>query len=1053
MEAIAALSLACNIIQVIDSTSKAVKACGQFYKYGTTVDIEDLSYSLPPGTQLSKTDAALVELGKRVHDLAESLSKELNSLKIAPGLGRRAALVKTFHLKWRASRIDELKRKLDGLVQVLDNKILVQLSEKLSLTLRNQGDILKALNDRQKEIAQQIIEGATTVEKLVSSQGAQARSHVTQEHLVTRSRIDQIDKKIDQVVDTQLQKVEFDKFMQSLHFPGINWRQDTIEEAHEKTFEWIFESLEDTPERWHNFPSWLRSDQPLYWILGKPGSGKSTLMNFLVQDSRTLKELGSSGQPTTILSFFFWEAGVELQKALVGLLRSLIYQLLRAIDSNQALQVWSDVIQPHNPPLLTVWTSKLLLRLLQMIVQAVDQRFCFFLDGLDEFQDAVDGTEAIRALQDVLNYQNSIKLCISSRPQNNLQVLYQGCPNLVIQTLTEHDIRRYVEDKLLKTPLTDQLGAAHSTQASRLVDEVVWKAEGVFLWVTLAVQSLLRGIRNEDHWETLQERLDQLPSEISDLYKHMWKRMADDYPIYAKEAALYLQIIQHFGPQNLLEMTIMVDEDLRPIFSTPAATWGVKQLEAKVDHEKVRKRVTVCCAGFLEVTDVQLYNLDSELRKVQKRLEYSTLELRPEVIDHLLECFRAHTSTKVDFVHRTAAEFLNTSDGHALLQAQLYTKEELVVQLLRSNLISVFLAPPLYALWLPLEFWAAYLPHLESEEASTEFYSEAEVICRKLFALDLWDLKSVESDLIVRGQSDEVDYIKLFRDFSTPRYLMNRLNEKGVAENKAYLTELLSWWVEGAFICWYLPRVIQCGVLLLQLGADPNQVLWPGISDHQAFTIWTNALIWPSLWLRAETPSELEKGSYVDLITAMLEAGADPNESHDCCFARDSEEDGWRSSSEATLSTAFMLSKFSALDLVTGSGHVLAERIESLLRGAGAASARKQVLCFQPPMSWWVSTKHSSNPPFFHAYVTTASWIRMQPSIKRKGLDYFRALHQDDSHVFNNGLDALHAAGWTDEEMRTTRSLQRLWEELQQSGDEGQDGHEQHSTEGEDVEN
>ncbi|EXJ53359.1 uncharacterized protein A1O5_13399, partial [Cladophialophora psammophila CBS 110553] len=178
------------------------------------------------------------------------------------------------------------------------------------------------------------------------------------------------------------------------------------------TFEWIFERCVDATQHWHSFPDWLQKDQPLYWILGKPGSGKSTWMNFLVHDSRTLEELESSGRPTNVLAFSFWEAGFELQKSRIGLLRSLIYQLLKAIDPRKALQVWSDVVQPHIAPLPSIWTGKQLLRLLQLIAKAVDQRFCIFLDGLDEFQDDVDASEALRALQDVFKNQSRIKMCI-----------------------------------------------------------------------------------------------------------------------------------------------------------------------------------------------------------------------------------------------------------------------------------------------------------------------------------------------------------------------------------------------------------------------------------------------------------------------------------------------------------------------------------------------------------------------------------------------------------------------------------------------------------------
>lgn len=71
-------------------------------------------------------------------------------------------------------------------------------------------------------------------------------------------------------------------------------RRDSLAEAHEGTFDWAFE--EGTTEiltnrlildgkvydRYRtvdmNFKGWLRENDGLYTVMGKPGSGKSTFM-------------------------------------------------------------------------------------------------------------------------------------------------------------------------------------------------------------------------------------------------------------------------------------------------------------------------------------------------------------------------------------------------------------------------------------------------------------------------------------------------------------------------------------------------------------------------------------------------------------------------------------------------------------------------------------------------------------------------------------------------------------------------------------------------------
>lgn len=58
---------------------------------------------------------------------------------------------------------------------------------------------------------------------------------------------------------------------------------------------------------WDSFVDWLKSDLPVYWITGKPGSGKSTLMKFLISDSRTLAALKEWRKDAIIITHFFLE--------------------------------------------------------------------------------------------------------------------------------------------------------------------------------------------------------------------------------------------------------------------------------------------------------------------------------------------------------------------------------------------------------------------------------------------------------------------------------------------------------------------------------------------------------------------------------------------------------------------------------------------------------------------------------------------------------------------------------------------------------------------------
>lgn len=114
-------------------------------------------------------------------------------------------------------------------------------------------------------------------------------------------------------------------FLKSLHFKQIKARQFEVKRAHINTFEWIFEK-----EGKLQFLQWLRFPNDIFWVGGKAGSGKSTLMKFICGHHRTraLLEEWAGQQSIIIASHFFWSAGTSMQKSQEGLLRTLLFQIL-----------------------------------------------------------------------------------------------------------------------------------------------------------------------------------------------------------------------------------------------------------------------------------------------------------------------------------------------------------------------------------------------------------------------------------------------------------------------------------------------------------------------------------------------------------------------------------------------------------------------------------------------------------------------------------------------------------------------------------------------------
>jgi ABC-type glutathione transport system ATPase component len=79
-----------------------------------------------------------------------------------------------------------------------------------------------------------------------------------------------------------------DTLLYTLAFEVMTDRLEQINNSYKETFEWVYEEPKTSTRPWSNFSSWLKaSNSDLYWINGKAGSGKSTLMNFLSDHDKT----------------------------------------------------------------------------------------------------------------------------------------------------------------------------------------------------------------------------------------------------------------------------------------------------------------------------------------------------------------------------------------------------------------------------------------------------------------------------------------------------------------------------------------------------------------------------------------------------------------------------------------------------------------------------------------------------------------------------------------------------------------------------------------------
>ncbi|KAK1622933.1 hypothetical protein BDP81DRAFT_454944 [Colletotrichum phormii] len=298
------------------------------------------------------------------------------------------------------------------------------------------------------------------------------------------------------------------KILTSLKFDQIDNRHASIKKAHGKTCHWL--------TKHPKFVKWLDSGSVAHhhgflWISGKPGVGKSTTMKFAYDRAQR-----SSGHNAAVLSFFFNARGGALERTAEGMHRSLLVQLLAKIPRLQGVLEDHEIRDHLDINSETEnWSLPLLRDVFERAISKLgsDQITCF-IDALDECAE-YEAQQMLNFFEDLgqCAVQNNTKLfvCFSSRHYPSLDIRYK-----VKFTLEDHrghdkDLEAYVQNAL--SPTTPQ-------QETESTAQILHKASGVFMWVVLVVEILIKVIRTGRIHE-IEETLEWLPPELSKLFAEM----------------------------------------------------------------------------------------------------------------------------------------------------------------------------------------------------------------------------------------------------------------------------------------------------------------------------------------------------------------------------------------------------------------------------------------------------------------------------------------------------------------------------------------------------
>jgi hypothetical protein len=586
------------------------------------------------------------------------------------------SITAAFRTIWKQKRLDDTLNQLKNIRDELSFRVLISIKAGLDLRAIQDDSRIQKYDDATKTIVQAITRNETILKSEL-----QVQCQDLQMQLQTRLRLafDDIDLRADQrheALIIALKSLPTDisrertqeadagrvwertqEIVSRLYYNQIDDRFEDIAPAHKKTFEWLF-----TESSRCNFSTWLRDGHGIYWVCGKAGSGKSTLMKLIKCHLRfeTAVNTWAAETPLLVLSFFFWRSGTDVQRSYRGLLRSLLYQALKAFP-NLTEVVFPGLFDHRLDEDIDI-TDFLTYRQLKSAFMAlikqghVPLKIVLLIDGLDEYESQDMGIDELVEVLQTAAESPRLKIILSSRPILILERAFAEHDLLRLEDLTEPDILAYTNDKLRTNADLATVAKKHMGLANELVHEIVHYASGVFLWVKLVTQSLIEGFQNRDSIALLQERLRELPRDLEKLFLHMLNKVEPRYQIQSSKTLQLLQCIRHsrefLNNRNYRLTAIGLSFALQPsgnishILGNPL---DEEELEERLQETKVHLKVH--CAGLVELgQDVafkDLHNTTTDGGSIGQGNQ--SLE-------------RVATSPEIRYLHRSVADFLDKKE-------------------------------------------------------------------------------------------------------------------------------------------------------------------------------------------------------------------------------------------------------------------------------------------------------------------------------------------------------------------------------------------------------
>ena len=330
--------------------------------------------------------------------------------------------------------------------------------------------------------------------------------------------------------------------------------------------------------------------------------------------------LGTKGGRRLIIAhFFFYSLGSDpRQKTLIGLYRTLLYQILTASPGLIQFLLpdqWAKALsQPKVHSAFEILDDEIK-HAFERLAKQHDREtlggccFGFFIDGLDEYQatTSIDRREMVHALMDVANSASgSFKICASSRMENPFMDMFSENTRLYLHDLTRADMEEYVHGSL------QHVGTQNERR--QLASSITTKAEGVFLWVVLVVQNIRKQSDDGARFSRLVAEIQSLPTELNELFQRILDTLGTRHRRTASHIVCLLLFLGKIKKAKKMQLWLNLNDlyfleeyesDVRFAESARFPEQGCESV--KESEVRARRQLRGVCRGLVEA------NADTDL--------------------------------------------------------------------------------------------------------------------------------------------------------------------------------------------------------------------------------------------------------------------------------------------------------------------------------------------------------------------------------------------------------------------------------------------------------